>query len=74
MIDEGRTIAPAVSRRPPTAAVRFRTRVRLCGLCGGQSGTGAGFLLVYFGFPCQFAFHQLLHTHHVSSGASKVGQ
>jgi hypothetical protein len=21
----------------------------------------------YFGFPCQFSFHRLLHTHHVSS-------
>jgi hypothetical protein len=23
----------------------------------------------YFGFPCQFKFHRLLHTHHLSSGA-----
>jgi hypothetical protein len=23
----------------------------------------------YFGFPCQFSFHRLLHTHHLSSGA-----
>jgi hypothetical protein len=29
----------------------------------------------YFGFPCQFSFHQLLHTHHhLSSGAGTVGQ
>jgi hypothetical protein len=29
----------------------------------------------YFGFPCQFAFHQLLHNHHhLSSGAGTVGQ
>jgi hypothetical protein len=28
-----------------------------------------------FGFPCQFPFHQLLHTHrHLSSGARTIGQ
>jgi hypothetical protein len=29
----------------------------------------------YFGFPCQFSFHRLLHTHHhISSGAGIIGQ
>jgi hypothetical protein len=28
----------------------------------------------YFGFPCQFSFHRLLHTHHLSSGAATIGQ
>jgi hypothetical protein len=28
----------------------------------------------YFSFPCQFSFHQLLHTHQLSSGAGKIGQ
>jgi hypothetical protein len=29
----------------------------------------------YFGFPCQYSFHQFLHNHlHLSSGASTVGQ
>jgi hypothetical protein len=28
----------------------------------------------YFGFPCQLSFHQLLHTHHLSSGAGTIGQ
>jgi hypothetical protein len=28
----------------------------------------------YFGFPCQFSFHQLLHTHHLPSGAGTAGQ
>jgi hypothetical protein len=29
----------------------------------------------YFGFPCQFSFHRLLHTHHhQSSGACTTGQ
>jgi hypothetical protein len=43
---KGRAIAQAVSRRLPTAAARVRARVRSCGICGGQSGTGAGFLRV----------------------------
>jgi hypothetical protein len=28
----------------------------------------------YFGFPCQFSFHRLLHVQHLSSGAGTVGQ
>jgi hypothetical protein len=28
----------------------------------------------YFGFPCQFSFHRLLLTHHLSSGAGRIGQ
>jgi hypothetical protein len=28
----------------------------------------------YFGFPCQFSIHRLLHTHHLSSGAGTIGQ
>jgi hypothetical protein len=28
----------------------------------------------YFGFPCQFTFHRLLHTHHLSAGAGTTGQ
>jgi hypothetical protein len=28
----------------------------------------------YFGFPCQFSFHRLLETHHVSSGVGTIGQ
>jgi hypothetical protein len=28
----------------------------------------------FFGFPCQFSFYRLLHTHHLSSGAGKTGQ
>jgi hypothetical protein len=41
----GRAVAQAVSRWFPTAAVRVRVRAA-CGVCGGQSGTGAGFLRV----------------------------
>jgi hypothetical protein len=39
-----RAIAEAVSRRIPTAAARVRAQVGSCGICGGQSGTRAGFL------------------------------
>jgi hypothetical protein len=53
----------AVSRWLPTAAARARTRVWLSGICGGQTGTVAGFLQVYFGFLCQSSFHQILNSH-----------
>jgi hypothetical protein len=32
------------------------------------------FFFQYLGFPCQLSFHQLLHTHHLSSGAGTIGQ
>jgi hypothetical protein len=35
-----------VGRRPLTAETRVRARVGSCGICGGQSGTGTGFLEV----------------------------
>jgi hypothetical protein len=44
-----RAVAQAVSRWLPTAAARVRVRTA-CGVRGGQSGTGAGFLRV-FRFP-----------------------
>jgi hypothetical protein len=39
-------MAQAVIRRLPTPAVQVRAQVRSCGICGRQSGTGAGFLRV----------------------------
>jgi hypothetical protein len=42
---KGRAVAQAVRRWLPTAAARVRDRAA-CGVCGGQSGTGAGFLRV----------------------------
>jgi hypothetical protein len=41
----GRAVAQAVSRWLLTAAARVRVRAA-CGICGGQSCTGAGFLRV----------------------------
>jgi hypothetical protein len=32
------------------------------------------FFSEYFGFPCQFSFHRLLHVHHLSSGDGTRGQ
>jgi hypothetical protein len=43
---EGRPIAQVVSRWLYTAAARVRARVWSCGICGGQSSAGAGFLWV----------------------------
>jgi hypothetical protein len=45
----GRAVAQAVSHWLPTAAARVRVRAAR-GVCGGQSGTGAGFLRVLL-FP-----------------------
>jgi hypothetical protein len=44
-VEKGRAVAQAVSRWLPTAAARVRVRAA-SGVCGGQSGTGAGFLRV----------------------------
>jgi hypothetical protein len=41
----GRAVAQAVSRWLTTAAARVRVRAA-CGVCGGQSVTGAGFLRI----------------------------
>jgi hypothetical protein len=71
----GRAVAQAVSRRLSSAAARVRALVRSCEVCGEQSGTEAGTFTEYFGFPCQFAFHRLLHIHHhLSSWAGAIGQ
>jgi hypothetical protein len=40
----GRAIAQALSNRFSTAAARVRAQFWSCGICGIQSGTGAGFL------------------------------
>jgi hypothetical protein len=66
----GRAIAQTVIRRLHTAAVRVRAHVRSCGICGGQSGTGAGFVRI-LRFPLTISCHQLLDSlHHLSSGTT----
>jgi hypothetical protein len=42
----GSAVGQVVSRWLPTAAARVRARVCSNGICGGQSGAGAGFLRV----------------------------
>jgi hypothetical protein len=44
---QGGAITQAVSRWLLTEATRVRSRVRSFGICGGQSGAGAGFLQVF---------------------------
>jgi hypothetical protein len=43
----GHTIAKAASHWLPTVAAWVQAWVRSCGICAGQSGTGAGFLWVF---------------------------
>jgi hypothetical protein len=44
--DLSRDIAQAVSRTLAVSAAQFPAQVSLCGICGGQNGTEAGFLRV----------------------------
>jgi hypothetical protein len=46
ILERPRAIVQAVSRWHPTAAARVRSRVWSSGICGGQSGVGAGILRV----------------------------
>jgi hypothetical protein len=52
----GRSMAQAISRRPPTAEARVRTCVSQCGICDGQSGNGTGFSPNTSVLLCQFHF------------------
>jgi hypothetical protein len=60
----------AVSRQLPTAEARVRSLVRSCGICGKQMALEQLFS-EYFDFPCQFSFHEMIHTH-LSSGVGTV--
>jgi hypothetical protein len=54
-VGAGCAIAQAVSHWLAIAAALVRSRVKSCGFCGGQNGTGVN-LSEYFGFPYQ-TFH-----------------
>jgi hypothetical protein len=69
----GCAIAHTGSGRLLTAAVRVRFRIKSCGICGRQMALRQ-VLSEYFSFPCQFSFHRLPHTHHLSSGAGTRSQ
>jgi hypothetical protein len=67
-----RAIAQAVSRWFPTAAAWVRTRVWSSGICGGQSGAGAGFFRV-LRFPL-LIFIPPNSASSQSPGAGTIGQ
>jgi hypothetical protein len=68
----GRAIAHAVSRWLPTSAARVRARACSSGICGGQSGAGAGFLRV-LQFPLP-TFIPPTSRSSQSPGAGTIGQ
>jgi hypothetical protein len=67
----GRAIAHAVSCRLPIAAARIHSQVRACGICGGQSCTGIGYLQVL-----RFSLPILIQSNfpYSSSGAGTIDQ
>jgi hypothetical protein len=67
----GRAIAEVVSLWLPTAAARVQSRVWSGGICGGQSGIGAGFLQV-LQFPLSFIPPNSPSSQ--SPGAGTIGQ
>jgi hypothetical protein len=67
-----RTIAPGIVAGSPPRP-RFETRSGHVGFVVDKVALGQVFSQ-YFDFPCQFSFHRLLHTHHLSSGAGTTGQ
>jgi hypothetical protein len=66
-----RAVTEAVSRWLLTAAARVQFRVWSSGICGGQSGVGAGFLRV-LRFPLPFIPPYSPSSH--SLGAVTIGQ
>jgi hypothetical protein len=63
-----RAVAQAVSRWLPTPAAQLGVRAA-CGVCGGQSGTGVGFLRV-LRFPLPFMIPLISPSE--SSGAGTI--
>jgi hypothetical protein len=70
---EGRAIAEAISRRLPTAVARFRAWGVTSGICGGQIGVEAGFLLLLW-FPLPKSFIPPTSLSSQSSGAGTIDQ
>jgi hypothetical protein len=69
--NRSRAIAQEVSRRLPTAASHVLAQVKSCGICGGQSVTGADFLQA-LRFPLPIVLHT--HHHHLPSWAGTISQ
>jgi hypothetical protein len=68
-----RAVAQAVSSWLQTAAVGFEPKSSQVGFVVNKVALGQIFS-EYCGFSYQFAFHPLLHTHHLSSGAGTIDQ
>jgi hypothetical protein len=70
----GRAIAQAVSRQFPPRRPGFEPGSGHVGFVVDKVALGQVFPK-YFSFPCQFAFHRLLHNHHhLSSGVGTIVQ
>jgi len=54
----------SVSPGPRTVKAWVQMQASPCGVCGGDSDTGTGFLFEYFGFTRSVSFHQcsILHA------------
>jgi hypothetical protein len=52
-----------VSRRPLAAETWVRARARPCGICGGQSDTGARLSPSSSVLPCQYHSTVAVHAH-----------
>jgi hypothetical protein len=68
---DGCAIAQAVSCWLSTAATRVLSQVKSCGICGGQSGVGVGFLRV-LRFPLPILIPSTAPQS--SSGAGTIGK
>jgi hypothetical protein len=68
----GRAMGQAVSCRPLKAESRVRAQVNRCGICGGQIGTGTGFLSEFFGFPLSISFHRLSPYSYINWGMKNM--
>jgi hypothetical protein len=68
---QGCAVAQAVSRWLPTAVARVRVQAA-CGVCGGQSDTGAGFLRL-LRFPLPIIIPQISLSSSLSPGAGTIG-
>jgi hypothetical protein len=67
-----RAVVQGVSRWLPTAAPRLESSSGHVGFVVDKVALWQVFS-EYFGFPCQFSSHRMLHTH-LSSGAGTIGQ
>jgi hypothetical protein len=67
------TISQAVSRRLLQRWPGFKCRSHHVGTVVDKVALEQVFS-EYFAFPCQFSFHRLFHTHHLSYVAGTIGQ